>query len=135
MKISHTFITVDDHDKALGFYRDLLGCTVHTDVSNGGYRWVTVVAPGTPGIQITLESVGSAPDATPADREALAGLLAKGMLRAPLFTVDSVDETFARLEAGGADVIQEPFDQPYGVRDCAFRDPAGNMVRFNQPLA
>jgi catechol 2,3-dioxygenase-like lactoylglutathione lyase family enzyme len=133
MKISHTFITVDDHDKALAFYRDLLGFTVTKDVSMGDFRWVSVAAPGTPDVEVVLETVGGSPETTPADREALAGLLAKGLLRAVLLSVDDVDATFARLEAAGAEVIQEPFDQPYGVRDCAFRDPAGNMVRINQP--
>lgn len=134
MKISHTFITVDDHDKALGFYRDLLGFTVTKDISMGDFRWVSVAAPGTPDVEVVLETVGGSPETTPADREALAALLAKGLLRAIIVTVDDVDATFAKLEAAGADVIQEPFDQPYGVRDCAFRDPAGNMVRINQPL-
>jgi catechol 2,3-dioxygenase-like lactoylglutathione lyase family enzyme len=134
MKISHTFITVDDHDKALAFYRDLLGFTVTKDVSMGDFRWVSVAAPGTPDVEVVLETVGGSPETTPADREALAALLAKGLLRAIIVTVDDVNETFAKLESAGADVIQEPFDQPYGVRDCAFRDPAGNMVRINQPL-
>jgi catechol 2,3-dioxygenase-like lactoylglutathione lyase family enzyme len=134
MKISHTFITVDDHDKALAFYCDLLGFTVTKDVSMGDFRWVSVAAPGTPDVEVVLETVGGSPETTPADREALSGLLAKGLLRAIIVTVDDVNETFAKLEAAGADVIQEPFDQPYGVRDCAFRDPAGNMVRINQPL-
>ncbi|RJS47386.1 VOC family protein [Nocardioides cavernaquae] len=135
MKISHTFITVDDHDKALAFYRDLLGFTVTKDVSMGDFRWVSVAAPGTPDVEVVLETVGGSPETTPADREALAALLAKGLLRAIILTVDDVDAIFGKLEAAGADVIQEPFDQPYGVRDCAFRDPAGNMVRINQPLA
>jgi catechol 2,3-dioxygenase-like lactoylglutathione lyase family enzyme len=135
MKISHTFITVDDHDKALAFYRDLLGFTVTKDVSMGDFRWVSVAAPGTPDVEVVLETVGGSPETTPADREALSALLAKGLLRAIIVTVDDVNATFATLEAAGADVIQEPFDQPYGVRDCAFRDPAGNMVRINQPLA
>lgn len=135
MKISHTFITVDDHDKALAFYRDLLGFTVTKDVSMGDFRWVSVAAPGTPDVEVVLETVGGSPETTAADREALSALLAKGLLRAIIVTVDDVNETFGKLEAAGADVIQEPFDQPYGVRDCAFRDPAGNMVRINQPLA
>lgn len=130
MKISHTFITVDDHDKALGFYRDLLGFTVTKDISMGDFRWVSVAAPGTPDVEVVLETVGGSPETTPADREALAALLAKGLLRAIIVTVDDVDATFAKLEAAGADVIQEPFDQPYGVRDCAFRDPAGNLIRI-----
>ncbi|GGO93756.1 lyase [Nocardioides phosphati] len=134
MKLSHTFITVDDHDKALAFYRDLLGFTVTKDVSMGDFRWVSIAAPGTPDVEVVLETVGGSPDTTPADREALSALLAKGLLRAIIVAVDDVDAVFAKLEAAGADVIQEPFDQPYGVRDCAFRDPAGNMVRINQPL-
>jgi len=131
-QLSHCFVTVDDHDKALAFYRDTLGLEVRNDVAYEGMRWVTVGSPAQPGIDIVLESVGASPDASPADRQALAELLAKGMLRGVLFSTDDVDATFERIRASGAEVLQEPIDQPYGMRDCAFRDPAGNLVRFNQ---
>jgi catechol 2,3-dioxygenase-like lactoylglutathione lyase family enzyme len=131
--LSTCFIAVDDHDKALGFYRDVLGLEVRKDVSFEGMRWVTVGAPSQPGVEIVLEPPLADPGASEADRRAMAELLAKGMLRAVIFATDDVDATFERLRASGAEVLQEPIDQPYGVRDCAFRDPAGNMLRFNQP--
>jgi predicted enzyme related to lactoylglutathione lyase len=132
LKLSHCFIAVDDHDKALAFYRDALGLEVRNDVSFEGMRWVTVGPPLQPEIDIVLEPPTATPNASPADREAAAQLLAKGLLRAVIFTTDDVDGAFERIQASGADVLQEPMNQPYGVRDCAFRDPAGNMLRFNQ---
>jgi predicted enzyme related to lactoylglutathione lyase len=132
LKLSHCFIAVDDHDKALAFYRDALGLEVRNDVSFEGMRWVTVGPPLQPEIDIVLEPPTATPNASPADREAAAQLLAKGLLRAVIFTTDDVDGAFERIQSSGAEVLQEPMNQPYGVRDCAFRDPAGNMLRFNQ---
>jgi predicted enzyme related to lactoylglutathione lyase len=132
LKLSHCFIAVDDHDKALAFYRDALGLEVRNDVSFEGMRWVTVGPPLQPEIDIVLEPPTATPNASPADREAAAQLLAKGLLRAVIFTTDDVDGAFERIQASGAEVLHEPMNQPYGVRDCAFRDPAGNMLRFNQ---
>ncbi|GDY29498.1 VOC family protein [Gandjariella thermophila] len=132
IKVSHCFIAVDDHDKALAFYRDVLGLEVRNDVSFEGMRWVSVVSPSQPDVEIVLEPACADPNASPADRQALTELLAKGLLRAVIFTTDDCDATFERIRASGAEVLQEPIDQPYGVRDCAFRDPAGNMLRFNQ---
>ncbi|MGO4462186.1 VOC family protein [Streptomyces sp. M-16] len=133
INLSQCFITVDDHDKALTFYRDILGLEVRNDVGFEGMRWVTVGSPEQPDVEIVLEPPLADPGASPADRQAMAELLAKGLLRGVIFSTDDVDATFERLRAAGADVLQEPIDQPYGVRDCAFRDPAGNMLRFNQP--
>ena len=133
IKLSTCFIAVDDHDKALAFYRDVLGLEVRKDVAFEGMRWVTVGSSAQPDVDIVLEPPLADPNASAADREAMAELLAKGLLRAVVFTTDDVDATFERIRASGADVLQEPIDQPYGVRDCAFRDPAGNMLRFNQP--
>ncbi|MFJ7205422.1 VOC family protein [Streptomyces sp. NPDC098789] len=133
IKLSQCFIAVDDHDKALAFYRDALGLEVRNDVGFEGMRWVTVGSPEQPDVEVVLEPPLADPDASPADRQAMAELLAKGMLRGVIFTTDDVDATFERIRAAGAEVLQEPTDQPYGVRDCAFRDPAGNMLRFNQP--
>ncbi|WP_030671253.1 VOC family protein [Streptomyces sp. NRRL B-1347] len=132
IKLSQCFIAVDDHDKALAFYRDVLGMEVRNDVGFEGMRWVTVGSPAQD-VEIVLEPPLADPNAAPADRQAMAELLAKGLLRGVIFTTDDVDATFERIRAAGADVLQEPMDQPYGVRDCAFRDPAGNMLRFNQP--
>ncbi|MCP2326749.1 catechol 2,3-dioxygenase-like lactoylglutathione lyase family enzyme [Hamadaea flava] len=133
IKVSHCFILVDDHEKALGFYRDVLGFEVRNDVSFEGMRWVTVVPPSQPELQITIETVDSNPEASPEDKDKQADLLAKGMLRGLVFTTDDVDAAFEHIRASGAEVLEEPTDQPYGVRDCAFRDPAGNMIRLNQP--
>lgn len=132
IKLSHCFIAVDDHDKALAFYRDVLGLEVTNDVGFEGMRWVTVVSPLQPEIDIVLEPPLADPNASAADKQAAADLLAKGMLRAVLFSTEDVDATFDHVRASGAEVLQEPMDQPFGVRDCAFRDPAGNLVRFNQ---
>ncbi|AKJ10875.1 lyase [Streptomyces incarnatus] len=132
VKLKNCFIAVDDHDKALAFYRDVLGLEVRNDVSFEDMRWVTLGSPLQPDVDIVLEPPGANPDASPADRQALAELLAKGMLRGVIFTTEDCDALYERVRAAGADVLQEPTDQPYGVRDCAFRDPAGNQLRFLQ---
>ncbi|KAB1981905.1 VOC family protein [Streptomyces triticiradicis] len=132
LKLSQCFLSVDDHDKALAFYRDVLGLEVREDVGFEGMRWVTVGSPLQPDVEIVLEPPGADPDASPADKQAMARLLAKGMLRGVIFSTTDCDELFERVRASGADVVQEPEDQPYGLRDCAFRDPAGNLLRFTQ---
>ncbi|MCX4982391.1 VOC family protein [Streptomyces sp. NBC_00572] len=133
VKLSQCFIAVDDHDKALAFYRDALGLEVRNDVGFEGMRWVTVGSPAQPDVEIVLEPPLADPNASPADRQAVAELLAKGMLRGVIFSTEDVDATFEHIRAAGGEVLQEPVDQPYGVRDCAFRDPSGNMLRFTQP--
>ena len=132
IKISHSFITVDDQEKALAFYRDALGLVVNTDAPLGPYRWLTVSAPDNPSMEIVLATpdMGHGPD----DTEALRMLLAKGALNGVLFTTDDCDAFLERVRATGAEVLQEPIDQPYGVRDCGFRDPSGNHVRIGTPL-
>lgn len=131
IELAQTFIAVDDHDKALAFYRDALGLEVRNDVGFEGMRWITLASPRQD-VEIVLEPPLADPNASPADRATMAELLAKGLLRGVIFTTDDVDGAFERIRAAGGEVIQEPIDQPYGVRDCAFRDPAGNMVRINQ---
>jgi catechol 2,3-dioxygenase-like lactoylglutathione lyase family enzyme len=133
IKLSQCFIAVDDHDKALAFYRDVLGLEVRNDVGFEGMRWVTVGAPSQPDVDIVLEPPVADPNGSPADKEAAAMLLAKGLLRGVIFRTDDCDATFERIRAAGGEVLQEPIDQFYGVRDCAFRDPSGNMLRFSQP--
>lgn len=133
VRLSQCFIAVDDHDKALAFYRDALGLEVRNDVGFEGMRWVTVGSPDQPDVEIVLEPPLADPNASPADRQAVAELLAKGMLRGVIFASEDVDKTFETIRTAGGEVLQEPVDQPYGVRDCAFRDPSGNMVRFTQP--
>jgi predicted enzyme related to lactoylglutathione lyase len=135
LRLSHCFIAVDDHEKALAFYRDVLGLKVRTDVEFEGMRWVALYPPSQPDVEIVLEPPSADPNASPSDREAMEQLLAKGMLRGVIFATDDCDATFDTIQASGAEVVQEPIDQPYGVRDCAFRDPSGNMLRFSQSPA
>jgi uncharacterized glyoxalase superfamily protein PhnB len=133
LKLTRCFLTIDDHDKALAFYRDVLGFEVRRDVEVEGARWVSVSPPSQPDLEIVLETAGANPNAAPADRQVIAELMAKGALSRAVFTTSDCDAAFERILASGAEVMQEPMDQPYGVRDCAFRDPAGNLLRFNQP--
>lgn len=132
LKLHTCFIAVDDHDKAIAFYCDVLGLEIRNDVKYEGMRWTTVGSPLQPDVSIVLEPPAANPDLSPADRDAMEQLLAKGVLRGVNFTTEDCDALFARVQESGADVLQEPTDMPYGVRDCAFRDPAGNMLRFMQ---
>ncbi|GAA0486573.1 lyase [Paractinoplanes deccanensis] len=130
--LSTSFIAVDDHDEALAFYRDALELEVRSDVAFEGMRWVSLGSPSQPDVSIVLEPLVADPNASGEDRRAMAELLAKGLLKGVVFATDDVDAAFERVRAAGGDVLQEPIDQPYGLRDCAFRDPAGNLVRINQ---
>jgi predicted enzyme related to lactoylglutathione lyase len=132
IKLAHTFLAVDDHDKAVEFYRDVLGFEVRADVGYETMRWVTVGAPSQPEVDIVLTPPGVTPGMSPEDRKAVSDMMAKGVYGGVVFWTDNCDETFDKIAASGADVLQEPMDQPYGVRDCAFRDPAGNQVRFTE---
>jgi predicted enzyme related to lactoylglutathione lyase len=134
IKVSQCFIAVDDHEKALEFYRDAVGLEVRNDVSYEGMRWVTVGSPSQPDVEVVLEPAVADPNASSADREAAAALLAKGLLRGVHFRTDDLDTMFESIRAAGGEVLQEPMDQFYGVRDCAFRDPSGNELRISQPL-
>ncbi|MDX3231317.1 VOC family protein [Streptomyces sp. ME19-01-6] len=134
IRLSTCFIAVDDPDKAIAFYRDVLGLEVRNDVEFERMRWVTVGAPSQPDVSIVLEPPLADPNASPADRQTMAELMAKGLLRGVIFSTDDCDATFERVSAAGAEVLQEPMDQFYGLRDCAFRDPSGNLLRFTQPL-
>ncbi|MFD8562297.1 VOC family protein [Streptosporangium canum] len=133
LKLSSCTLAVHDVDEALGFYRDVLGFEVRNDVEFEGMRWVRVGPPSQPDVQIFLESPGSDPGASPADRQAIEDLMAKGLLGRLVLVTDDCDATFEHIEAAGAEVMQEPINQPDGVRDCAFLDPSGNMLRFTQP--
>jgi catechol 2,3-dioxygenase-like lactoylglutathione lyase family enzyme len=128
--LQYCHVTVNDLDESLGFYRDALGLDVRNDVASGGFRWVTLGTPDQPGLEIVL----SEPHAgrSQADGDALQELLTKGVLPMTVFRVDDVDVAFERVRASGAEVLQEPIDQAWGPRDCAFRDPSGNMVRISQ---
>ncbi len=129
IRLSHAFIVVHDQDEALKFYRDALGLEVTNDVDFDGFRWLTVRSAAQPDVEVMLERVGMGKTA---DTKELESLLAKGSLPGVIFAVDDADATFERVRSAGFDVLQEPIDQPYGVRDCAFRDPSGNMVRFSE---
>jgi uncharacterized glyoxalase superfamily protein PhnB len=130
LSVKYTFLEVDDHEAALAFYRDALGFVVRQDVAMEGARWLTVGPPAQPEYGIVLTTVGVGRPAE--DAEALKALLAKGSLAGLVLDAGDVDATFESVRATGADVVQEPMDQPYGTRDCAFRDPAGNEVRISQ---
>ncbi|MET8284001.1 VOC family protein [Streptomyces sp. NPDC048448] len=132
LKLSQCFIAVDDHDKALAFYRDVLGLEVRNDVGFEGMRWVTLSSPLQPDVEIVLEPPDASPDASPADKQAMVELLAKGILRGVIFSTTDCDALYERVRTSGAEVLQEPTDQPWGARDCAFRDPAGNLLRFKE---
>jgi predicted enzyme related to lactoylglutathione lyase len=132
LTIHSTFLPQDDPDAALVFYRDTLGLEVRNDVGYNGLRWITVGPPDQPGMSIVLEPPAMDPGLTEDERRTIAEMMAKGSYARLILATSDLDDTFARIEASGAEVIQEPTDQPYGVRDCAFRDPAGNHIRINE---
>jgi catechol 2,3-dioxygenase-like lactoylglutathione lyase family enzyme len=132
LTLSTCFLQVHDPEAALGFYRDQLGLDVRNDVANEGFRWITVGSPEQPDVAIVLTNyVHGGPD----DGEAMAALLAKGALNGVHFRTDDLDATFEKLRDSGVEVVQEPTDQFWGTRDCAVRDPSGNLVRIDQPPA
>jgi catechol 2,3-dioxygenase-like lactoylglutathione lyase family enzyme len=128
--VSAMFIPVHDPDEALLFYRDALGLEVRLDVANEGFRWVTVGAEGQDVDIVLFQPHGGR---SQADGDALTSLMTKGSLQAAIFKSDDLDTTFEKVRASGAaEVLQEPTSQPWGARDCAFRDPSGNLVRIAQ---
>ena len=131
--IHGTFLPHSDPDASLAFYRDVLGFEVRLDVGRGGKRWITVGPANQPGATgIVLYPPGADPGITEDERRTIVEMMAKGTYGILVLATADLDGTFARLEAGGAEVVQEPTEQPYGIRDCAFRDPAGNLIRINQ---
>jgi catechol 2,3-dioxygenase-like lactoylglutathione lyase family enzyme len=130
--IASAFLPHDDPDASLAFYRDTLGFEVRNDVGYGGMRWITVGHPSQPGTSIVLHPPAAYPGITEDERRTIAEMMAKGTYAIITLATKDLDGTFARLEARDADVVQEPTEQPYGVRDCAFRDPAGNLIRINE---
>ncbi len=127
--VASMFIPVHDPDAALGFYRDALDLEVRMDVEADGYRWVTVGAPGQDVGIVLFQPHGGR---SPAEGDALLALVTQGSLQAAIFKSDDLDATFEKVRASGAEVLQEPVAQPWGARDCAFRDPSGNLVRIAQ---
>lgn len=132
LTIHASFLPHDDPDAALAFYRDTLGFEVRGDVGYQGMRWITVGPVGQPGTNIVLHPPAADPGITEDERKTIAEMMAKGTYASIVLAARDVDAAFERVQASDAEVVQEPTDQPYGVRDCAFRDPAGNMVRIQQ---
>lgn len=130
--IHYAFLPHTDAEAALGFYRDALGFEVRKDVGYDGLRWLTVGPVGQPGTSIVLHPPATDPGLTDAERQTILDLIAKGSYGAVTLASDELDALFDRLVESGADIVQEPMDQPYGERDCAVRDPAGNLLRINQ---
>ncbi len=127
--VSTMFIAVNDPDEALGFYRDALGLEVRNDVSADGFRWVTLGAPGQDVSIVLSQPHGGR---SQAEGDALQALVTQGSLQAAIFSAEDLDATFEKVRASGAEVLQEPVAQPWGAKDCAFRDPSGNLVRIAQ---
>ena len=125
-------LPTDDPDAALAFYRDVLGFEVRNDVGRGKMRWITVGPPGQPGTSILLAPPAADPGITDDERRTIAEMMAKGTYGWILLATTDLTGTFEKVQAGGAEVVQEPTEQPYGIRDCAFRDPAGNLLRIQE---
>ncbi len=133
LSISSTFLPHDDPDASLAFYRDTLGFEVVNDVGYEGMRWITIGPAGQPGsASIVLYPPAATPGATDDERRTIAEMMAKGTYASINLATADLDATFERLRAGGAEVVQEPTEQPYGIRDSAFRDPAGNLLRIQE---
>jgi predicted enzyme related to lactoylglutathione lyase len=132
LTIHTTVLPHDDPETSLAFYRDSLGFEVRTDFGTGTMRWITVGPPGQPGTSILLAPPAADPGVTDEERRTIAEMMAKGTYGWILLATRDLDSTFDQVQATGAEVVQEPIEQPYGARDCAFRDPAGNMVRIQE---
>ncbi len=132
ISIYSSFLPHTDPDASLAFYRDTLGFEIRNDVGYKGMRWITVGPADQPDTSIVLHPPAATPGMTDEERRTILELMAKGSYFGVNLATADLDATFAKLEASGAEVVQEPTDQPYGVRDCAFRDPAGNMIRIQE---
>ena len=132
LTIAASFLPHDDPDTALSFYRDTLGFEVRKDVGYGGLRWITVGPADQPGTSIVLHPPAVDPGITEEERRTVLEMMAKGPYGLLLLATADLDGTFERLVDGGAEVVQEPTAQPYGIRDCAIRDPAGNLIRVQE---
>jgi len=130
--IHSSFLPHDDPEASLAFYRDTLGFEVRLDVGQNKMRWITIGPPDQPGTNIVLAPPAVDPGITDDERRTITEMMAKGTYAIVLLATKDLDGTFERLQASEADVVQEPMEQPYGVRDCAVRDPAGNLVRIQE---
>ncbi|HEX4896941.1 MAG TPA: VOC family protein [Candidatus Limnocylindrales bacterium] len=132
LTIHQAYLPQDDPEAALAFYRDTLGFEVRNDVGYRGLRWITVGPSGQPGTSIVLHPPGADPGVTEDERRVIAQMMAKGTYAGINLATRNLDATFERLQARDVDIVQEPTDQPWGVRDCAVRDPAGNLIRIQE---
>jgi catechol 2,3-dioxygenase-like lactoylglutathione lyase family enzyme len=132
IKIHASFLPHDDPDASVSFYRDTLGFEIRNDVEYGGLHWITVGPADQPGTSIVLYPPSAAPGVTEEEQRTIAEMMAKGTYASINLATDDLDGTFERLQTGDAEVVQEPTEQPYGLRDCAFRDPAGNLIRIQE---
>jgi uncharacterized glyoxalase superfamily protein PhnB len=132
LSIQASFLPLDDPEASLAFYRDVLGFEVRLDVGQGAMRWITVGPAGQPDTAIVLYPPAANPGITDAERQTIAEMMAKGTFGILTLATKDLDATFERISATDAEVVQEPTVQPYGVRDCALRDPAGNLIRINE---
>jgi uncharacterized glyoxalase superfamily protein PhnB len=132
ISIQASFLPHTDPDASLAFYRDALGFEVRNDVGGGTMRWITVGPPDQPGTSIVLEPPAADPGITDDERRTITEMMAKGTYIRILLASKDLDGLFGRLQTSGAEIVQEPTEQPYGVRDCAVRDPAGNLLRIQQ---
>ena len=130
--IQASFLPHEDPEASIAFYRDTLGFEVRNDVEYAGMHWITVGPADQPGTSIVLYPPAATPGVTDDERRTIAEMMAKGSYAHITLATTDLDGAFTRLEAGGAEVVQEPTEQPYGVRDCAFRDPAGNLIRISE---
>ena len=133
--IQNSFLPHDDPDASLAFYRDALGFEVRNDVGYEGMRWLTMGPPDQPGTSVVLYPPGADPGVTDDEKRMITEMMAKGTFAMMNLATDDLDATFEHIQATGAEIVQEPTDQPWGTRDCAVRDPSGNMVRIDQPPA
>ena len=127
-----SFLPHDDPQASLAFYRDTLGFEVRGDVGKGTMRWITVGPVGQPGTSIVLSPPSANPGLTDDERRTIAEMMAKGTYATLLMATKDLDGTFERLQASDTEIVQEPTEQPYGIRDCAVRDPAGNLIRIQE---
>jgi catechol 2,3-dioxygenase-like lactoylglutathione lyase family enzyme len=132
ISIHHSFLPLTDPDASLAFYRDVLGFEVRNDVGQGAYRWITVGPAGQPDTSVVLYPPAASPGLTDDERRTITEMMAKGTYATLVLSTPDLDGTFEKVAATGAEVVQEPVEQPYGIRDAAFRDPAGNLIRINQ---
>ena len=132
LKINNTFLPQNDPDAAIAFYRDVLGFEIRNDVGKGDMHWITVGPQGQPDVSIVLYPPAATPGLTDEERQMIAEMMAKGTFAMLTLSSSDLDAAFEQIQGRGAEVVQEPVDQPYGLRDCAIRDPFGNMIRINQ---